>query len=325
MSWQANLNWEEAKKRARILAMIRAFFSERDVIEVETPLLCHSTVTDVYLDAFTTEFNYSSDSHCNDSTTLYLQTSPEFAMKRLLASGFGCCYQICKAFRHEESGRIHNPEFTMLEWYRIGFSHYQLMDEVAELLCAVLTCRASDKLSYQQVFQKYLNIDPLETNLLEMKKVLNKNSVQGSWIEKEEDIDILLQVAFSECIESFIGNDSPCFVYDFPKSQASLARLSIKDERVAERFECYYKGVELANGFNELTDSKEQLLRFKADNEKRLLLNKLERPIDKNFIAALTHGLPQCSGVALGIDRLIMLAMEKETIHSTITFTRENS
>jgi len=325
MGWQANLSWGDAKKRASILAIIRSFFSDRDVIEVETPLLCHGTVTDVYLDAFTTEFNYLHDSHCNVPTTLHLQTSPEFAMKRLLASGFGCCYQICKAFRHEESGRIHNPEFTMLEWYRINFSHYQLMDEVAELLRAVLKCKVPEKLSYQQVFKKYLNVDPLETNLLEMKKVLDKNNIQGSWIEKEEDIDILLQVAFSECIEPSIGIDLPCFIYHFPKSQASLARLSSADVRVAERFECYYKGVELANGFNELTDVNEQLLRFKEDNKKRLLLNKQSRPIDKHFIAALTHGLPQCSGVALGVDRLIMLAMQKEAIDSTIAFTIENS
>ena len=325
MNWKANLNWAEAKERACILTNIRTFFSERDVIEVETPLLSHGTVTDVHLETFTTEFNYSQDSHCSESESLYLQTSPEFAMKRLLASGFGSCYQICKAFRHEYSGRNHNPEFTLLEWYRIGFTHYDLMDEVTDLLQAVLSCKEPDKLTYQTVFLKYLNIDPLETNLSAMKRALETSNVQGAWIEQEQDIDILLQVAFTECIEPVIGNNSPCFIYDFPKSQASLSQISKNDPRVAERFECYYQGVELANGFNELTDAKEQMQRFSEDNAKRQLLNKTVKPIDQNFISALTDGIPQCSGVALGIDRLLMLALKKESIHSTMTFSIENA
>ena len=325
MSWQSDLSWKKAKQRASVITKIRTFFYDRDVIEVETPLLSQGTVTDAYLDAFETKFKYLSDSHITHAKKYYLQTSPEFSMKRLLASGYQSIYQICKAFRHEESGNNHNPEFTMLEWYRLGFDYYQLMDEVADLLEYILGCAKPEKLSYQQVFLQHLMIDPLDTSVANIKAVLNQKNIIGDWIENETDLDILLQVAFSECIESSIGRDSPCFIYNFPKSQASLAKISPDDPRSAERFECYYRGVELANGFSELTDVKEQIERFEEDNKKRLLLGKEIKPIDQNFIAALSYGLPQCAGVALGIDRLLMLTMKENSIHATLTFSIDNA
>jgi len=326
MNWQTTLTWESAQQRATILQQIRQFFAERNVVEVETPALSQGTVTDVYLDAFNSRYNDSSVEH---ATNFYLQTSPEFHMKRLLASGYGCIYQIAKAFRHEESGRHHNPEFTLLEWYRLGFDHFALMKEVADLLKVVLACEEPIQVAYQTIFLDKVNIDPLIASREELLTLIKQNNMLNDWlvIESEKDInnDILLQYIFSEIIEPTIGIDSPCFVYDFPRSQASLAKLSVNDTRVAERFECYYQGIELVNGFHELTDAQTQTQRFQEDNTKRLAAGLNEKPIDKQFITALSHGLPHCSGVALGIDRLVMLALNAKHIEDVITFPIERA
>lgn len=319
MNWQPTLSWEHAKLRADIIAKIRSFFRDRAVIEVETPLLANATITDVHLDPFVTQFNYSTDSPLSQSKALYAQTSPEFAMKRLLASGYGCCYQLCKAFRHESHGRYHNPEFTMLEWYRVGVDHFQLMDEVSELLVSVLGCTTVNKISYQQLFLKQVEIDPLEATRNELLALIRHRGVFSDWLA-EENVDTLLQFIMSEIIEPNIGIDAPCFVYNFPASQASLARICKADTRVAERFECYYRGIELANGFNELTNARQQLDRFMQDNEIRIAQGKVARMIDENFIAALNHGLPECAGVALGVDRLIMIALNADSIDKVISF-----
>lgn len=320
MSWQPSMNWHNAKERAKVLSLIRSFFLARDVIEVETPLFSSATITDPHLDPFMTQFNYSADSHCSESTILYAQTSPEFAMKRLLASGYGSCYQICKALRHEQQGRYHNPEFTMLEWYRLDFNHFELMDEVEELLQLILNCSTVEKISYQKLFIGKINIDPLNTSRGELIAVISSAGKLSDWLEREESTDTLLQFIMAELIEPNIGVDTPCFVYDFPASQASLAKISLEDPRVAERFECYYKGIELANGFHELTDVEQQKLRFVKDNELRQQLGMDKRAIDDNFISALAYGLPECSGVALGIDRLIMLTLSANKIDDVITF-----
>lgn len=325
MSWQPTMDWQNAKQRAHILAQIRSFFLALDIIEVETPLLSHATVTDVHLDAFSTLYNYSAESHCDESTNLYAQTSPEFAMKRLLASGYGCCYQICKAFRHEQQGRYHNPEFTMLEWYRVGFDHFQLMDEVAELLRSVLGCQQVERISYQELFIREVAIDPLMTNRDELIRIISAHDKLSDWLEQEDCLDTLLQFIMAELIEPNIGDNKPCFVYNFPASQASLAKISLKDPRVAERFECYFKGIELANGFHELTDVAQQKLRFEQDNQTRTTLGKIEQDIDQHFISALEHGLPACAGVALGIDRLVMLALTVNKIDQVITFPIVNA
>jgi lysyl-tRNA synthetase class 2 len=241
-------------------------------------------------------------------------------MKRLIASGYGCIFQIAKAFRHEDAGRFHNPEFTLLEWYRLGFDHFALMKEVAELLKEVLACKEPTTITYQQLFLDSLEIDPLMTTRAELLSLIEDHGKMSDWLAAEQDNDILLQFIFSEIIEPQIGNDSPCFVYNFPRSQASLAKISSIDTRVAERFECYFQGVELVNGFNELTDIDLQLQRFHEDNGNRKLLSLPKKPIDTNFLSALTAGLPQCSGVALGIDRLIMLALKAEHIEKVISF-----
>lgn len=320
MSWQPTLTWEYAQKRSQILKKIRQFFEERKVVEVETPALSQGTVTDVHLEGISCRYNFLSDSSADNAATLYLQTSPEFHMKRLLASGYGCIFQIAKAFRHEGAGRFHNPEFTLLEWYRLGFDHFQLMDEVSELLKNILACNEPTKITYQQLFIKYLSIDPLVVSRAELLTLIDYHGKLSDWLCKEPDNDILLQFIFTEIIEPQIGYDAPCFVYNFPSSQASLANICSEDDRVAERFECYFKGIELLNGFNELTNAEEQIKRFQEDNDKRKLLSLPEKPIDKNFIEALSKGLPKCAGVALGIDRLIMLAVKAEYIEEVISF-----
>jgi lysyl-tRNA synthetase class 2 len=320
MTWQPTQTWENAKLKAKLLATIRSFFIERNVVEVETPLLSQGTVTDVYIDAFTSKYNFLANSSVDVECTLYLQTSPEFAMKRLLASGYDSIYQICKAFRHEAFGRHHNPEFTMLEWYRVGFDYFQLMDEVEELLVDVLACDEIERISYQALFLNNLGIDPLTCKAAVLIELLESRNMLSEWLLEESSIDILLQFVFSEIIEPSIGKNVPCFVFDFPRSQASLAKISKGDSRVAERFECYFRGIELANGFSELTDSNEQLHRFEAENVIRKVQGKPQRPIDYKFINALNSGLPDCSGVALGIDRLLMLALGVDSIDKVISF-----
>jgi len=324
MNWQSTLSWQNAQKRAKLLQQVRQFFAERNVIEVETPALSQGTVTDVHLDALTCRYNFLKDNSKDHSADFYLQTSPEFHMKRLLASGYGCIFQIAKAYRHEEAGRNHNPEFTLLEWYRIGFDHFDLMEEVADLLKIVLACAEPIKITYQALFLQKVKLDPLTATRTELLALIKQHQMLSDWLvsdsESDADNDILLQFIFSEIIEPSIGLDAPYFVYSFPKSQASLAQLSSKDARVADRFECYYQGIELVNGFNELIDSKVQIQRFQEDNETRTVKGLSTKPIDEHFIRALSHGLPQCSGVALGIDRLVMLALKIEHIAEAISF-----
>ncbi|XQW84729.1 elongation factor P--(R)-beta-lysine ligase [Thalassotalea piscium] len=322
---ESQLPWKLAKLRAGYMRKIRDFFFEKDVVEVETPLLSRGTVTDVHLDAFSTQYQFFSDSSIEHNTSLYLQTSPEFAMKRLLADGYGCSYQICKAFRKEDYGRFHNPEFTILEWYRVGFTLEQLMDEVSELLAVVLGCNPSIRLSYQEAFSQQTGIDPLSSSIQELKAFLSVKGVSDEWVATEEDKDILLQYIFSDYVEPKIGEKAPCFIYDFPYTQAALANISVQDNRVAHRFECYYHGIELANGYNELLDHEELLTRFTRDNETRIKMGKPQMPIDNNFIRAMKKGIPECSGVALGLDRLMMLALNKQQINEVITFGIENA
>ncbi|MGS2719282.1 elongation factor P--(R)-beta-lysine ligase [Paraglaciecola aestuariivivens] len=314
--WHPSATIENLKKRADILHKIRHFFAERKVLEVDTPALSHATVTDQHLHSFATEFQHPM---ATTTATLYLQTSPEFAMKRLLCAGSGAIYQIAKVFRNEEAGRFHNPEFTMLEWYRPDFEHHQLMSEIDDLLKIVLQTQTAERISYQQAFIKHLDCDPLTASLVELKSLAVKCGYQ-ELAEQEDNKDTLLMLLFSQQVEPHIGQQRPCFVTDFPASQAALAKINANNPLVADRFELYFKGIELANGFNELTDAKEQLMRFEQDNQIRVANGLEAMPIDHAFLAALTHGLPQCSGVALGIDRLIMLALQSEAIEQVIAF-----
>ncbi|MFT6268716.1 MAG: lysyl-tRNA synthetase class 2 [Alphaproteobacteria bacterium] len=331
--WQPSASLDTLHKRAAIMQNIRKFFAARTVLEVETPCLSAHTITDPYLEAMHTL--HTQPGACN-SSRLYLQTSPEYAMKRLLAAGSGDIFQLCKAFRDDEVGRMHNPEFTMLEWYRVGYSMQQLIDEVAALLIATLPIDQVHQSNYRRLFEKHLEIDPLETDLATLIALCNKlglsdyvtslqtnlntnESEQGNAVLK----DSILQVLFSMHIEPHIGTQCPMVVCFFPASQASLATLS-DDGKTANRFEVFYKGIELANGFDELTDAQSQLNRFEQDNQKRIALGLSTKPIDKHFMAALKVGLPQCAGVAIGVDRLIMLALQKDNIEEVTSFSHRN-
>lgn len=321
MNWFPTTSIQALQQRAEIINKIRLFFQRLGVLEVDTPAMSQASITDINLFPFVSQYVGPGAAV---GQSLYLQTSPEFHMKRLLAANSGPIYQICKAFRNEESGRYHNPEFTMLEWYRPGFDDVALMDEVAELLQLVLDCDVPSRLTYQQAFEQILQLDPLRADLEELKQVADAHGFTDI-AASETCKDTLLQLLFCMVIEPQIGQDAPCFVYHFPASQAALARLHPADPRVAERFEVYYQGIELANGFNELTDAREQKARFAEDNAKRQATGKPVMPIDHLFLAGLESGLPECAGVALGVDRLIMLALGVEHIDQVIAFPVERA
>ncbi|WP_313448731.1 elongation factor P--(R)-beta-lysine ligase [Pseudescherichia sp.] len=316
-AWRPSASIPNLLKRAAIMAEIRRFFVDRGVLEVETPCMSQATVTDVHLFPFKTRFVGPGHSQGLD---LYLMTSPEYHMKRLLAAGCGPVFQLCRSFRNEEMGRHHNPEFTMLEWYRPHYDMYRLMNEVDDLLQQVLDCPAADSLSYQQAFQRHLDIDPLSADKQQLRDAAARLDLSNI-ADREEDRDTLLQLLFTMGVEPHIGKDRPAFVYHFPASQAALAQISTEDHRVAERFEVYFKGMELANGFHELTDAREQQQRFEQDNRKRVAMGLEQQPIDYNLLCALEAGLPDCSGVALGVDRLVMLALGTETLAEVLAFS----
>lgn len=316
-AWQPTATIETLKKRAQLLSAVHAFFAERNVMQVETPILGQGTVTDPCLESLYVS-NSSATDTSGDTQTLYLQTSPEYHMKRLLAANSGPIYQICKAFRNEDYGRHHNPEFTMLEWYRPGWSAKQLMQEVDALLQTILHTKPAEYITYQRAMEKHLQIDPLNASDDELLPAAQKLSVAlpQTTLTRDE----LLNFMFVFGVEPHIGQVRPCFITHFPASQASLAKLNPDDPKTSLRFELYYRKVELANGFEELTDMLEQLERFKQDNVKRAQQDLPEKPIDFALLAALEEGLPDCSGVALGLDRLLMLATNAASIAEVISF-----
>lgn len=320
-SWQPTATLHHLKQRAKILNVIRHFFAAREVLEVETPLLSHATVTDPHVIGIPAIYKEIGDSK---EKIVYLQTSPEYAMKRLLAAGSGAIFQIGKAFRQGDLGTIHNPEFTMLEWYRPGFDHHALMDEMDLLLQAVLNSLPAERMSYLQLFQKYIGINPHTATINELKQCAAEHHI--SFVGELTNSNAWLDLLLTHCIEPHMGVDRPLFLYDFPVSQAALAKIRYDETpAVASRFEVYFKGIELANGFHELQDAKEQRKRFENELKLRQQTNLLPVPIDEHFLAALESGLPDCSGVALGIDRLVMLALEASSLKEVVSFSFETA
>ncbi len=318
-TWQPTATLDTLKKRADIIAAIRKFFFERAVLEVDTPLLSHATVTDPHVVGIPAIFKQNGAAL---EEPVYLQTSPEYAMKRLLAAGSGPIYQICKAFRQGDVGRVHNPEFTMLEWYRPGFDHHALMNEMDALLQTILQTPAAERLSYHEAFQKFVGINPHVATTQELIHCTTQFGIDFREEKKTDDRNLWLDLLLTHCIESRIGQDRPAFLYDFPITQAALAKIRFEENPpVASRFEVYFKGLELANGFHELQNAKEQRARFEND-----LINREQPvPIDERFLAALEAGLPDCAGVALGVDRLIMLALDYHSIEDIVSFSFENA
>lgn len=310
-------NFYTAKKRSEFYQAIRTYFFEHFALEVETPVLSHYAATDLHLDSYVV-----SSPITTNKNKYYLQTSPEFFMKRLLAEGSGDIYQICKVFRADETGKRHNPEFNMLEWYRLDYSLSELMYEVAELLKS-LSAKFDlpvDLITYREAFIKYLDINPFTATIEVLLSLIDKH-IEGA--PQLDNIDDCLNLLLTACIEPKLGQGKLTFLYQYPASQAALAK-KINNEYgdwVAERFELYYQGIELANGFDELTDANEQQQRFIDDNKERKAAGKVELPYDENLIAALSKGMPKCAGVALGLDRVFMLAESKQSIDEVLLFS----
>lgn len=320
-AWQPTAPIENLRRRGEILARIRQFFAQRDVLEVEVPLMSHCAVSDPFIDSF--EVGYQPFPGA-DGQTLYLQTSPEYAMKRLLAAGSGAIYQMSRAFRNGECGRRHNPEFTMLEWYRPGLNDQQLMDEVAELVMPILAVERVERLTYEQVFEKYLGLNP-HTASLDRLVVETRRHVDVAM--DDEDRDSWLNLLMSHVIEPKLAEYGAIFICDYPASQAALSKVKTdaSGRAVATRFELFVNGIELANGYHELTDAPEQARRLEADQQQRAELGLPQRPLEKRLVEALEAGLPDCAGVALGVDRLVMLALGIENIDEVIAFPFERA
>ena len=316
--WQPLTNSKSLHLRAQLLRKIRDFFDSRGLLEVETPVLSQATGTDPQLDYFSTSFH-----RLPEQQTLYLQTSPEFAMKRLLAAGSGSIYQICKAFRNGEAGRYHNPEFTLLEWYRVGFDLSQLMDEV-EALIAVLFVNygldSTQRKSYTDVFYQYTGLNAqqfcyedycayaMNCNLPEAIKLCGHE--HGLWLD----------LLFSHRVQPMLAKNCLTMIADYPACQSSLARLDNENPLLTKRVELFINGVELGNGYHELTDYQQQNQRFDQELAIRQQRGLLVTHKDQRFLSALKSGLPDCSGIAIGLDRLLMLLSRSSHIDEVLSF-----
>lgn len=312
--WTPSANIETLRARAQAMAEVRRFFVDRAYLEVETPIMARFGVSDPYLQNIKAYFR--AQAYC-------LQTSPEYHMKRLLAAGSGPIFQIARVFRDDEFGRWHNPEFSLLEWYKLAVDHHVLMDEVETFLQFMLDCPNMMRMSYQEAFQAACGLCPLQDSLADLKACLSAHDLGNVFDSSETDRDQHLFLLMSHVVEPYLARlNVPVAVYDFPVSQASLAKAH---GLVAARFEVYYQGVELANGFNELTDAQSQLQRFNLDNQQRQSLGFETVPEDVYLLEALKHGMPACSGVALGLERLLALRFGFNQIAPTMAFAFERA
>ncbi len=311
--------------RARVLARVRDYFLQAGVLEVDTPVLSTAGATDPALQSFQTRYHGPGPAH---GSRLYLHTSPEFPMKRLLAAGSGSIYQICKVFRDGESGRRHNPEFTLLEWYRVGFDHFDLMEDVESLLRITLKglvpLESVDHRTYHDLFTETTGIDPFTASVDELRDCLQSHAIVSPVGLAADDRDGWLDLLMTHIIEPRLG-PGLVFIRDYPASQAALARLRPGTRKVAARFEAYLNGVELANGYHELTDAAEQRQRFEQDNARRVTQGLEPVVVDEHLLDALASGLPDCAGVALGVDRLLMVAAGAESLDAIIAFPLDDA
>lgn len=314
MSWQPTASWQSLEKRAQLLERLRAFFAARQILEVDVPAIGAHTVTDVHLEPLVVYDKVNANQG-------YLQTSPEYCLKRLLVRDQRSVYYLGKAFRSDESGTRHRREFTMLEWYQVGFDDRDLMKEIGELIDVLSPGDVCVHRSYAEVFEAALGVNPHCAEESQLRALAQKHtSFMGMLPGRAAWLDLL----FSVCVEPQLG-EQPVIVYDFPAEQCALARLATDSlgHTVARRFELYWRGLELANGYWELSDVDEQLARFEADLQMRHSLGLAAREIDPLLMAALKHGLPDCSGVALGVDRLLMCLTGCRDIAQVLTFADE--
>jgi lysyl-tRNA synthetase class 2 len=305
-----------------LLACIRRFFAEANVLEVETPVLSGAAALDPSLQSLQTAWAGGGES----GQRLWLHTSPEFPMKRLLAAGSGPIYQICKVFRDGERGRFHHPEFSLLEWYRPGWDYRRLMCEVADLVRAVLEKPdlPAETIAYRDLFRARLGLDPWNADLGALRRSAVESGVARA-AELDLNRDGWLDLLLSHCLEASLGRGRLTFLCDYPPTQAALARLRGDGEQVAERFELYFEGMELANGFQELTDPDEQRRRFRQDQISREATGLERPPMDEQLLRALTHGMPEASGVAMGLDRLLMVVTGRHHIDQVLAFPIERA
>jgi len=319
VSWRPTATLAALKQRTMMLRTARAFFEQRGVLEVETPILSAAGVSDPQIESLATEI-------AGVAGRRYLCPSPEYAMKRLLAAGSGDIYQICKVFRDAERGRWHNPEFTMIEWYRIGQDDAALMNEVEALLAALLaparTLGAAERLSYSDALRRHAGVDAFDSTEDELLDAARRHGIQ---CEAQLDRDAKLDLLMGLVVGPRLGRGNPCFVCDYPATQAALARIRPGQPRVAARFELYLDGLELANGFHELAKAQEQRARFTRDLSLSRVRGQVQPPLDENFLAALMNGLPDCAGVALGFDRLVAIALGADNLADAMAFSVENA
>jgi lysyl-tRNA synthetase class 2 len=317
--WQPTASFDALRLRARLNALIRAFFAERDVLEVETPVLSRGGNSEPNIASFSLQFSGRTD---GAPRTRWLRTSPEYPLKRLLAAGLGDCYELGRVFRDGEAGGRHNPEFTMLEWYRVGWNHLRLIDETAELVRAALSLVGRDAtlrvVAYRDLYRGALGIDPFAAGDGELRNALGDVRIDPEGLTRDDWLDLLM----THRLQPAFAADELLAVTDWPATQCALARLRDGDDgvQVAERFELYLGPVELANGYHELADATEQHARFARDLERRRARGDAEPPLDAAFLAALDAGLPDCAGVALGMDRLLMAMLGTERIADVLAF-----
>jgi lysyl-tRNA synthetase class 2 len=319
--WRPRATFATLRARARLLAAIRDFFIRRDLLEVETPQLSGAATSDPALHSLATRWPGTA------GPRRFLHTSPELPMKRLLAAGSGDVWQLARVFRDGERGRLHHPEFTLLEWYRVGWDHRRLMTEVAELVTSLLDghdLQPVESLSYREAFVAYAGLDPFTAGPQAWRAAAAAMSIEGVGLDAI-DLDGWRDLLLTHAVEPRLGQGRLTFLYDYPASQAALARVRDGDPPLAERFELYWQGIELANGFHELTDATEQRRRIAADLALRDAAGLPELPADMRFLAALDAGLPDCAGVALGVDRLLMLKLGCDTIDEVLAFPVERA
>jgi elongation factor P--(R)-beta-lysine ligase len=310
LDWRPSASLLAIRRRAGLLSDLRQYFAREGVLEVDTPVLARHGTTDPALASFTVP---------DSAGTRYLQTSPESAMKRLLVAGSGDIFQIAHAFRREEGSRLHQEEFSLLEWYRVGFDHHQLMADVCALLRAVGFTLPIEKHSYAELCQQYASLDPHGVSSAELASFA---ATHGAVLAAPSKADraLLLDWVFGCVVLPQLPRDRALLIYDFPREHAAYARLRPGPPAVAERFELVVGEIELANGFHEVTDSAEQRARQQYENARRTSLGLPQVPLDEPLLAALGAGLPKCAGVALGLDRLLMLLLEASNIATVVAF-----
>jgi lysyl-tRNA synthetase class 2 len=315
--WAPSAAFKTLHLRARLNACIRAFFADRGVVEVETPVLSVAGNTEPNIASFSLEFSGRTD---GAPRTRWLRTSPEYPLKRLVAAGFGDCYELGRVFRDGEAGGRHNPEFTMLEWYRLGWDHVRLVDEVAALVTDALALvgrtAALETIDYRTLYRTRLGLDPMTAGVDELQRALGDVVIDPDGLSRDDWLDLLM----THRLQPGFAANRLLAIVDYPATQCALAHVRDADPPVAERFELYLGALEIANGYHELADAAEQAARFERDTQVRRGRGAPEPPIDARLLAALEHGLPDCAGVAVGVDRLLMAMLGTDRIADVLAF-----